>query len=169
MKRSWPNLRYYSDICLEEMRKTTKAIRIVDFRAEFELRTSRIRAGMLTTRPLHSISYYRRKGIARDEHVPSFMNICQLIQNLKGVGWWQSVRISVHLFAVKASGLTFKWHKLYRSGVFNIFETWDHIHRFLSTSGQQSYKLGQFTETPGHYIKILLNLLKRHEILFKCY
>jgi hypothetical protein len=33
-KRSWPNLRYYPDICLEGLRKATKTFRISDLRAE---------------------------------------------------------------------------------------------------------------------------------------
>jgi hypothetical protein len=33
-KWSWPNLRYYPDICLEGLRKTTRNLRIAGLQAE---------------------------------------------------------------------------------------------------------------------------------------
>jgi hypothetical protein len=46
-----------------------------------------------------------------------------------------------------------------RTGVLNLFQTWGHIHPFLSTRGSQGYKWGQFVETPLQFIlKMLPNL-----------
>jgi hypothetical protein len=53
-KRSWPNLRYYSGICLEGLRKTTKNLS-QDSRSpgrDLDPGPPEYEAGVLTTRPL---------------------------------------------------------------------------------------------------------------------
>jgi hypothetical protein len=59
-KRSWPNLRYYPGIYLEELRKTTKACQNGRSpRRDFYLGPPEYEAGVITNRPRRSVSVYR--------------------------------------------------------------------------------------------------------------
>jgi hypothetical protein len=51
-KRSWPNLRYYSGICLEELRKTTNTLSqgSRSLGRDLNSRPPEYKAGVLTTR-----------------------------------------------------------------------------------------------------------------------
>jgi hypothetical protein len=65
MKQSLPNLRYYPNICLKELRKTTKNFSQINrFQSrDFNPGPPEYEAGALTTRPDHSI---RLKTVRND-------------------------------------------------------------------------------------------------------
>jgi hypothetical protein len=52
-----------------------------------------------------------------------------------------------------------------KPGILNLFQTWRHIHSFLSTSGPQGYKQGEFIKTPWQFDDLHLQhreVLKSH-------